>query len=48
MLYFIKKINKENRANAAVIINKGNNNEERHEDFDKKVIEAGWGRERNH
>ena len=38
----VKKINKENRANDAVIINKGNNIEKWIEDFDKRLIDAGW------
>ena len=41
VLYFIKKINKENSANAAVITNKGNIIEECIEDLDNKLIDAG-------
>jgi hypothetical protein len=41
VLYFIKKINKENSVNAAVIINNGNSIEECIEDFDNILIEAG-------
>ena len=37
----IKKINSENRANAAVIIVNGNNIEECIDDFDKIFIDAG-------
>ena len=38
----IKKINRENRANAAVIINNGYIIEMWIDDFDKMFIEAGW------
>ena len=41
VLYFIKNINKENRANAAVMISNGNNIEECIDDFDKILIDAG-------
>tara|TARA_Y100001958_G_C20805628_1_gene266982 strand:+ start:440 stop:565 length:126 start_codon:yes stop_codon:yes gene_type:complete len=41
VLYFIKKISRENRANAAVIINKGNSIEMWIDDFDRMFIEAG-------
>ena len=42
VLYFIKKINRENRVNAAVIINNGYNIETWIDDSDKILIEAGW------
>ena len=42
VLYFIKKIKTENRANAAVIISSGINIEECIADFSVKLIEAGW------
>ena len=44
VLYFIKKIKTENRANAAVIIISGINIEECIADFAVKLIEAGWCR----
>jgi hypothetical protein len=40
-LYFIKKISRENSANAAVIINNGKSIEMWMDDFDKILIEAG-------
>ena len=42
VLYFIKKINRENRANAAVIIINGNSIDECIVVLDKIFIEAGW------
>ena len=42
VLYFIKKIKTENRANAAVIITSGTNIDECIADFSVKLIEAGW------
>ena len=42
VLYFIKKIKTENRANAAVIMISGISIDECIADFAVKLIEAGW------
>ena len=44
VLYFIKKINNENSANAAVIIANGINIDECIDVFDKILIDDGWCR----